>query len=240
MNIFPAIDLKDGKCVRLFQGKFDEVTTYNNDPINQALTFVNHGLTNLHVVDLDGARTGIQSNLKIITELCSIEGLSVQVGGGVRNLESIELLLKSGASRVIVGTAIFKVQGFIRSLQKHFSKDQIVIGLDFKKIDERLIIHTHGWDQPSNFTMHDFLDKNDYFHNILATDISLDGAMKGPNIDTYKSLLQSFPWINLIASGGISSLQDIINVKNSGMSDVIIGKALYEEAISLIELSNVS
>ena len=240
MNIFPAIDLKDGKCVRLYQGKFDAVTTYNDDPVNQAMEFVNYGLTNLHVVDLDGARTGIQSNSKLITELCSINQLSVQVGGGVRNLKSIELLLKCGASRVIVGTAIFREKGFIETLKSNFSKEQIVIGLDFKKINDRFIIHTHGWDQASNFTMYDFLEKNDYFFNILATDISLDGAMKGPNIEFYESLLKSFPWMNLIASGGISNLQDIINVKNAGMSDVIIGKALYEEAVSLEQLSNVS
>ena len=240
MNIFPAIDLKDGKCVRLYQGKFDEVTTYNNDPVNQAMEFVDNGLTNLHVVDLDGAKTGVQSNSNLITELCSINQLSVQVGGGVRNLQSIELLLKCGASRVIVGTAIFRDKGFIQSLKSNFSKEQIVIGLDFKKINDRFIIHTHGWDQASHFTMYDFLEKNDYFYNILATDISLDGAMKGPNIEFYQSLLESFPWMNLIASGGISNLQDIINVKNAGMSDVIVGKALYEEAVTLEQLCNAS
>ena len=237
MKIFPAIDLKNGRCVRLLNGDFNQVTEYNSDPIEQAIIFKSKKLNFLHIVDLDGAETGKQLNQEIIKEILKISDISIQVGGGIRSIEKIENMLNMGVARVIVGTAIFNGD-FLTDLEKNFESKQIVLALDFKIQNQIPTIFTHGWQDNSNTSLHDFLNNHLFFKNILATDISLDGAMEGPNFDVYKEILELFPALNLIASGGIRSLEDLNKLKVLNLKEAVVGKAIYEKNISLVDLSN--
>jgi len=238
MIILPAIDLKNGNCVRLLQGDFNQLTNYNLNPINQAQEFMDHGFDYLHIVDLDGAQTGAQDNLPIIKQLASNPQLKVEVGGGIRSIEKATNMIELGVTRIIVGTALFETPGFLDDLQRNFNPDQIVLGLDFKNIQDKPMIFTHGWQNQSSVNLMEFLSTYSYFTNILATDISLDGAMQGPSLLVYQGILETFSSINLIASGGISCVQDIQDIKGLGCNEVVVGKAIYENAISLRELAN--
>ena len=237
MKVIPAIDIKNGKCVRLMRGDFSKSTIYEISPLNQAKIFENAGFNLLHIVDLDGAETGKQLNHEIIKEILKISDISIQVGGGIRSIEKIENILKMGVSRVIVGTAIFNGD-FLIDLEKNFESKQIVLALDFKIKKQIPTIFTHGWQDNSNISLHDFLSNHLFFKNILATDISLDGAMEGPNFEVYKEILELFPAINLIASGGIRSLEDLNKLKALNLKEAVVGKAIYEKNISLVDLSN--
>jgi phosphoribosylformimino-5-aminoimidazole carboxamide ribotide isomerase len=239
VNILPAIDIKNGKCVRLLHGDFNQLTDYNLDPIRQAEEFLDHGFSYLHVVDLDGAQSGSQDNLSIIKQLASNPQLKLEVGGGIRSIEKANNMIELGVTRIIIGTALFEIPNFLDDLQANFDPDQIVLGLDFKDIQGQPMIFTHGWQNQSSVNLIEFLNAYSYFSNILATDISLDGAMEGPSLHTYKSILHRFSSINLIASGGISSIKDIEHVKILGCKEAVIGKAIYEKAFSLKELANV-
>jgi len=237
MTIIPAIDLKNGCCVRLLRGDFDNLTKYNNDPINQANIFLENNFNYLHVVDLDGAQTGKQLNISVIKELLQIPNLSLQVGGGIRKIRDALEMLEIGVSRIIIGTSIFS-EGFLDGIRKNFDADQIVLALDFNEIEGTPYIYTHGWKDNSNVNLYDFISDNSFFNNFLATDISLDGVMKGPSINTYQKILNMFPSINLIASGGITSIDDVIKLKQINIKESIVGKAIYEKKISLSELRN--
>ena len=240
MNVIPAIDIQNGKCVRLVRGGFSFSTIYNHNPIQQAEVFLDSGFNFLHIIDLDGAETGKQRNLDIIKELLKLKGLLLQVGGGIRSIYEVEELLRLGAERVIVGTAIFSLPSFIEDLQNNFSSEQIVLGLDFKVMNKKPIILTHGWNQSSEIGLFEFLEKENYFNRILATDISLDGVLEGPNTNIYEMLIQKFQSINLIASGGVSSLDDLKDLRSLSVKEVIVGKAIYENRISLSDLKNVN
>lgn len=237
MRILPAIDLKNGHCVRLLQGDFNKVTKYNSDPLAQANYFKLNKLNHLHIVDLDGAETGNQLNSNIIKKILEISDITLQVGGGIRSIQKAESMLNMGVSRVIVGTALFQ-GNFLQDLKMNFDADQVVLALDFKINNLIPTIYTHGWQDNSQIDLYDFLDTQSFFSNILATDISLDGLMKGPSFDVYKEILNLFPSLNLIASGGIKSLQDLDELKALQITETIVGKAIYEENISLRDLSN--
>lgn len=237
MRILPAIDLKNGHCVRLLQGDFNRVTKYNSDPLAQANYFKSNQLNHLHIVDLDGAKTGNQLNVNIIKTILEIPDITLQVGGGIRSIQKVESMLNMGVSRVIIGTALFQ-ENFLQDLKKNFDADQVVLALDFKINNFIPTIYTHGWQDNSQIDLYDFLDAQSFFSNILATDISLDGLMKGPSFNTYKEILKLFPSINLIASGGIKSLQDLDVLKAMKITETVVGKAIYEENISLRDLSN--
>jgi phosphoribosylformimino-5-aminoimidazole carboxamide ribotide isomerase len=237
MRILPAIDLKNGHCVRLLQGDFNKVTKYNSDPLAQANYFKLNQLNHLHIVDLDGAETGNQLNSNIIKKILEISDITLQVGGGIRSIEKAESMLNMGVSRVIVGTALFQ-GNFLQDLKMNFDADQVVLALDFKINNLIPTIYTHGWQDNSQIDLYDFLATQSFFSNILATDISLDGLMKGPSFDVYKEILNLFPSLNLIASGGIKSLQDLDELKALQITETVVGKAIYEENISLRDLSN--
>jgi phosphoribosylformimino-5-aminoimidazole carboxamide ribotide isomerase len=237
MRILPAIDLKNGKCVRLLKGDFNKITEYNSNPLDQVNIFLTNQLNYLHIVDLDGAETGNQLNRNVIKQIARISNLSLQVGGGIRSIENVASMLEMGVSRVIIGTALFK-NSFIKELERNFDNEQIVLALDFKIINKIPMIYTHGWQDNSEIALYDFLRNNSYFTNILATDISLDGAMKGPSFHEYGEVLNSFPLINLIASGGIRSLDDLNALKEMNINESIVGKAIYEQNISLLDLKN--
>jgi phosphoribosylformimino-5-aminoimidazole carboxamide ribotide isomerase len=238
MIVLPAIDLKNGNCVRLLQGDFNQLTNYNSNPLKQAQEFVDNGFDYLHIIDLDGAQTGSQENLPIIKELASNRHLKLEVGGGIRSIEKATSMIELGVTRIIVGTALFETPGFLIDLQKSFDPDQIVLGLDFKNIQDQPMIFTHGWQNQSSVNLMEVLSTYSFFINILATDISLDGSMQGPNLNAYQSIIENFPSINLIASGGISCIKDIHDVKSLGCKEVVVGKAIYEQAISLKDLAN--
>jgi phosphoribosylformimino-5-aminoimidazole carboxamide ribotide isomerase len=237
MRILPAIDLKNGHCVRLLQGDFNRVTKYNSDPLAQANYFKSNQLNHLHIVDLDGAKTGNQLNVNIIKTILEIPDITLQVGGGIRSIQKVESMLNMGVSRVIIGTALFQ-ENFLQDLKKNFDADQVVLALDFKINNFIPTIYTHGWQDNSQIDLYDFLGAQSFFLNILATDISLDGLMKGPSLNTYKEILKLFPSLNLIASGGIKSLQDLDVLKAMKITETVVGKAIYEENISLRDLSN--
>jgi phosphoribosylformimino-5-aminoimidazole carboxamide ribotide isomerase len=237
MKILPAIDLQNGRCVRLFKGDFKAVTEYNHDPLAQVKIFKSNGLNYLHIVDLDGAESGNQLNKGVIDKILEIPDISIQVGGGIRTIQQVENMLEIGVSRIILGTALFQ-ENFIKDLKNNFDSSQIVLALDFKIINNIPTIYTHGWQDNSEIPLYQFLSDQPFYSNILATDISLDGAMLGPSFSIYKDLLDLFPSINLIASGGIRSLDDLNKLKLLNIQEVIIGKAIYEKNISLRDLDN--
>ena len=237
MKILPAIDLKNGNCVRLLKGNFEKVTEYNSDPLSQANIFKENQLNYLHIVDLDGAETGKQLNLGVIKEILQISDILIQVGGGIRSIAKVESMLKMGVSRIILGTALFQ-DNFIQDLKSNFDSKQLVLALDFKVSNDIPKIYTHGWQDSTELSLHDFLSNQSFFSNILATDISLDGAMQGPSFNIYKDILNIFPTINLIASGGIRSLEDLDDLKVLKIKEAIVGKAIYKKNISLEDLNN--
>ena len=237
MKVLPAIDLKDGNCVRLFKGNFSQITKYNDDPINQVKTFLDHDLNYLHIVDLDGAESGNQLNINLIKEILKIPSIKIQLGGGIRNIDSISRMIDLGVSRVILGTSIF-TDNFLNKVKANFDPNQIVLALDFKNIEDELMIFTHGWKENSKVNLFDFISDNSFFKNILATDISLDGVLMGPSFNAYKKILDLYPSINLIASGGIRSKKDLNALSKLNVKEAVVGKAIYEQEISLTDLSN--
>ena len=237
MKIFPAIDLKNGSCVRLLKGDFNNLTEYNKDPIDQAKIFLKNNFDYLHVVDLDGAQTGNQSNISVIKELVKIPNLRIQVGGGIRTIDDALKIIDMGVSRIIIGTSIF-AKGFLTEIKNKFNPEQIILAIDFMETEGIPYIYTHGWQDNSHINLFDFMSDNSHFKNFLATDISLDGVMQGPSFKTYEKILAKNPSINLIASGGITSINDLSKLKRIKIKESIVGKAIYEKQISLSDLNN--
>jgi phosphoribosylformimino-5-aminoimidazole carboxamide ribotide isomerase len=234
MKIFPAIDIKDKKCVRLIKGNFDNQTIYNQSPLDQASKYKEFGLLNLHIVDLDGALTGELINLDIIESIIKKLGISVEVGGGIRSIEKIERYLNIGVNKVILGSAAIKNPNFLKEACEKF-KNKIVLGLDAKK----KMILISGWKETTDQTAENYLKKvNSYgFSRLIYTDIERDGTKTGPNIDETKSIakISAAP---VVVSGGISSIQDVKKIKelkNFNIEGVIVGKAIYDGDIKLNE-----
>jgi len=234
MKIFPAIDIKDKKCVRLIKGNFDNQTIYNQSPLDQASKYKEFGLLNLHIVDLDGALTGELINLDIIESIIKKLGISVEVGGGIRSIEKIERYLNIGVDKVILGSAAIKNPNFLKKACEKF-KNKIVLGLDAKK----KMILISGWKETTNQTAENYLKKvNSYgFSRLIYTDIERDGTKTGPNIDETKSIakISAAP---VVVSGGISTIQDVKKIKelkNFNIEGVIVGKAIYDGDIKLNE-----
>ena len=234
MKIFPAIDIKDKKCVRLIKGNFDNQTIYNQSPLDQASKYKEFGLLNLHIIDLDGALTGELINLDIIESIIKKLGISVEVGGGIRSIEKIERYLNIGVDKVILGSAAIKNPNFLKEACEKF-KNKIVLSLDAKK----KMILISGWKETTDQTAENYLKKvNSYgFSKLIYTDIERDGTKTGPNIDETKSIakISAAP---VIVSGGISSIQDVRKIKelkNFNIEGVIVGKAIYDGDIKLNE-----
>ena len=234
MKIFPAIDIKDKKCVRLIKGNFDNQTIYNQSPLDQASKYKEFGLLNLHIVDLDGALTGELINLDIIESIIKKLGISVEVGGGIRSIEKIERYLNIGVDKVILGSAAIKNPNFLKEACEKF-KNKIVLGLDAKK----KMILISGWKETTDQTAENYLKKvNSYgFSRLIYTDIERDGTKTGPNIDETKSIakISAAP---VVVSGGISSIQDVKKIKelkNFNIEGAIVGKAIYDGDIKLNE-----
>jgi phosphoribosylformimino-5-aminoimidazole carboxamide ribotide isomerase len=239
MNIIPAIDILDGKCVRLLKGNYSHVTIYNKNPIEQVKIFKNAGFKNIHIVDLNAAKTGGDENLEIIQNISCIENIEIQVGGGIRTIEKATQLLSNNIRRIIVGTAAITNEAFRDQLKNYIDVNKIIFGLDFNLSNDIPLLSIHGWTKSTDINLYDYINNNKWIKNILATDISVDGTLKGPNLNIYKNLLANKN-INLIASGGIGSLEDINSLRSIHCNECVVGKAIYENKISLQDLKNVN
>ena len=236
MKIYPAIDVKDGRCVRLVQGKFSDVTVYADDPVEMALKWEKLGAEYLHVVDLDGARVGEPVNTAVISKMAVNLGIPVQLGGGIRSIEMMEILLCKGIQRVILGTSAVNDQELVKKAVNTFDNN-LVIGIDAKNG----FVAIEGWAKTSSFTAIEFAKKMEELgaKTIIYTDIDTDGMLSGPNLKAMEEMVKAVN-IEIIASGGVSSIEDIKNLKNVGVSGAIIGKALYTGNIDLAEAIKVA
>ena len=233
MKIFPAIDIKDKKCVRLVKGNFDNKTEYEISPLEQAGKYKDHGFKNLHIVDLDGALTGETVNLDIIQDIVSKFDLKVEIGGGIRNIDSIQKYIDIGAEKVILGSAAIENKNFLKEVCKKFP-NKVALGLDAK--DGYLSVS--GWKEKSNKLTLDYLKEvNDYgFSRLIYTDINRDGMKLSPNFEE-TSKIAKISNCPVIISGGVSSIADIRKAKTlENIEGIIVGKAIYDEDISLSEL----
>ena len=241
MKILPAIDIKEGKCVRLTKGDYSQVTHYFDNPLDVAKKWIDQGSMNLHIVDLDGAKSGKTINYDIIAEIRnSYPDIYMQIGGGIRDIESINKYINIGVNKVIVGTRVVSDPSFLKRIPSDI-KEKVIIDLAVK--DGKLAVH--GWNNSSDFTLQDFIKilESNNIQEIVFTDVSKDGMLEGMNFSEISNIL-SFSSIPLIASGGVTSIDDIkylYGMNEIKISGVIIGKALYENKINLkdaIKLSN--
>jgi phosphoribosylformimino-5-aminoimidazole carboxamide ribotide isomerase len=242
MIIYPAIDLRGGRVVRLTEGKFDQEKTYGTDPLAVARDFKAAGATWLHVVDLDGTKDPAQRQTPLVQQLARESGLLVQTGGGIRDEAQVEALLASGAQRVIVGSLAVREPARVKGWLARFGARHIILSPDVR-IDPTGTprIAAAGWQETTGVALDDFL--NDYLavglQHILCTDISRDGKLTGPNTALYAQLVQKFPSLQIQASGGVSSLDDLRVLKATGAAGAIVGRALYEKKFTLKEALSV-
>ena len=236
MKIFPAIDLYDNKAVRLFKGDYAQMTVYNDDPVAVARDFKAAGAKQIHLVDLAGAKAGVPVHAQTVQKIVSETGLFAEIGGGIRNMETIEKYLEAGAGRVILGTAAVTDEAFLKEALARFG-DKIAVGADV--LEGKIAIK--GWIEKTDYTLDSFLDKMQTLgvKTVICTDISKDGAMKGTNRALYKELTEKYA-LNVVASGGVSSIDDIRALADSGVYGAIVGKAYYIGAINLKEAIEVA
>ena len=231
MNVIPAIDLIGGRAVRLQKGDYDKVTVYSNDPVSVAKSFEQSGASFMHVVDLDGAKDGSTANLETIKNIVESTSLFVEVGGGIRNIETVRRYLDMGVGRVIIGTAAVKDPEFLKEAVKEYG-ERIAVGIDIK--DGMVAIK--GWTEISDMSCNDFCRMLEEIGvtTVICTDISKDGMMSGTNLELYRGLNRDFS-IRIIASGGVSTLDDVRALKEMKVFGALLGKALYTGAIELSE-----
>lgn len=229
MELFPAIDLRDGKAVRLLRGDYDQMTVYSDSPVETAKSFEAAGAGWLHLVDLDGAKSGNTPNFEIIKEICESCALKVEVGGGIRNIQTVQKYVQIGVSRVILGTAAATDPAFLQEAVVRFG-EKIAVGVDLK--DGRVAIH--GWTESSGLDGFEFCDRLQRLgvRTIVVTDISRDGAMQGVNLELYKQLREQFS-MDIIASGGVTDMSDLLKLDEAGVYGAIMGKSLYTGSIDL-------
>ena len=232
MQLYPAIDLKDGQCVRLKQGEFKEITVYSQKPEEVAALWQSQGATFLHLVDLDGALAGRSVNEKVIKKIADTVSIPIEIGGGIRSEEAIKSMLSLGVARVIIGTKAVENPEFIREVVKKFGQDRIVAGVDAKDG----MVAVEGWEKISGITASELCNRMKEYgvRHIVYTDISRDGMLAGPNVEYTKKLTEE-TGMNIIASGGMSSMEDLRQLYHAGVRGAIIGKALYEKRIDLKE-----
>lgn len=235
IEIIPAIDLIDGKCVRLSQGDYEAKKVYNEDPLEVAKMFEGAGIRRLHLVDLDGAKAKHILNQSVLEKIASNTSLIIDFGGGVQSDEDIEIAFNSGASMVTGGSIAIRNKELFTSWITKYGADKIILGADCK--DHKIAVS--GWQEATSVEVIPFI--GDYnqkgISKVVCTDISKDGMLQGPSIDLYKDILNVFPNLYLIASGGVSCFQDILDLEKTGVPAVILGKAIYENRVTLKELS---
>ena len=238
MEIIPAIDIIDGKCVRLTKGDYDACKTYSDSPLDMALRFQDAGIRRLHLVDLDGARSKHIVNYPTLEAITAHTDLTVDFGGGIKSTVDFETALGCGASMVTVGSTAVTDPELMSKWIEDFGQEHIILGADARDG----MISVNGWKEDSALKLNDFIRgyMQKEITQVLCTDINRDGMLQGPATELYKSLLKEFPGIKLIASGGVSSVQDLTNLKEAGLPAAIVGKAYYEGRITLDQLSRLS
>lgn len=236
MNIFPAVDIYDGKVVRLYKGNYDEMTVYGDSPLAVAKEFETAGAKFIHMVDLEGAKMGGVPNLSSVAAVAQQTSLFVEIGGGIRSMDVVDSYISAGVGRVIIGTAAVKDEPFLVEALKKYG-DKIAVGADVK--DGRIAIK--GWLETSEYTLDAFLMRMVELgvKTVICTDISKDGAMSGTNLELYSSLAKKYP-VDIVASGGVSSISDILALRDMGLYAAIVGKAYYTGAIKLGEALEVA
>ena len=236
MVIYPAIDLFDGKAVRLFKGDYAQMTVYNENPVSVALDFKAQGATHIHLVDLEGAKSGTTPNLETVCAIKAATGLFCEIGGGVRSMEVVRRYLEAGIDRVILGTAAVTDEGFLRSAVETYG-EKIAVGIDIRDG----FVAIKGWTEKSQENAMEFTAKMQKLgvKTLICTDISRDGAMQGANHGLYQELAERFR-MNIIASGGVSSMEDVKRLSAMNIHGAIIGKAYYTGAVNLAEAIEVA
>ena len=239
MRIIPAIDLKDGKCVRLLKGDFERTTEYSSDPAAVGRQFAALNVQDLHLVDLDGARSGEQQNHEIVTGIVRETGFDVQLGGGIRSRGDVERWLNRGVTRCVVGSVAIEQPEMVKDWIREFGSDHIVLALDvrFDSSGEPMLT-THGWTTDSGVSLWSYLDGFDPIQHVLCTDVDRDGAMLGPSVDLYRNILARYDGIQLQASGGVRNLYDLEILRSIGCPAAISGRALLDGEISAEEVSS--
>lgn len=234
MEIIPAIDIIDGKCVRLTHGDYNQKKIYNEHPLEVAKEFEDAGIKRLHLVDLDGAKAGSVKNWRVLEGIAGSTSLIIDFGGGIKSEKDVQIVFNSGAVLATVGSiAVKDDNGFVNWIKKYGAKN-FLLGADVK--DEKITIT--GWTEQTDIWIYDFIEQ--YMEKgvtqIFCTDVSKDGALEGPSTELYKNIVQKFPSLHFIASGGVSSIDDVYQLQQMGCKGVIIGKAFYEGRIALNEL----
>ncbi len=234
IEIIPAIDVIDGECVRLTKGDYAQKTTYFKDPADVAMRYRDAGLKRLHLVDLDGAKAAAPVNLAVLERVVSRTGMDVQYGGGIKSAESLRAVFDCGANRAICGSIAVSDPEAFRGWLREFGAAHIILGADIKEG----FIATHGWLQSSQRTVEQLIEDfvPDGLAQVICTDISKDGMLQGPSFALYERLQRLYNVINIIVSGGISSMEDILRLNAMGLRSVIVGKALYEGRITLKQI----
>lgn len=241
MKLIPAIDLRGGKCVRLFQGDYDRQTDYSDDPVGMARRFSALNVRDLHVVDLDGARSGEQMNRSIVEAITEETHLAVQLGGGIRDAATISTWLELGVSRCVIGSAAVSEPDTVTAWLTRFGPDRIVLALDVRiDADGLPFLTTHGWTETSDVSLWNRIEHYCAagLRHVLCTDISRDGALAGPNIELYQEALERFPGLALQASGGVRHIEDLYALKAAGLPAAISGRALLDGTISADEVAS--
>jgi phosphoribosylformimino-5-aminoimidazole carboxamide ribotide isomerase len=235
MQIIPAIDIIDGKCVRLTEGDYAQKKVYNENPLEVALQFQDAGLERVHLVDLDGAKAGKIVNWKVLELLASKTSLKIDFGGGIKKQEDVRIVLEAGALWATVGSVAVKDKNALLQWMDHYGADKFLLGADVK--GELLAVG--GWLETTAINIYDFIAEYLQYgiQQIFCTDISKDGRLEGPSLELYKSLIEKNKNLHLIASGGVSSMKDLEALRSIGCAGAIVGKAIYEGRISIQELN---
>jgi phosphoribosylformimino-5-aminoimidazole carboxamide ribotide isomerase len=237
MEIIPAIDIIDGKCVRLTQGDYAQKKIYNEHPLEVAMAFEDAGLKRLHLVDLDGAKAGKVRNWKVLETIAGRTGMIIDFGGGIKTAADVDIVFNSGAAQATVGSIAVKNGELFVSWLEQYGSERFLLGADVK--DEKIAVA--GWTETTDTWVYDFIrgymEKG--VRQIFCTDTSKDGLLQGPSLELYKNIMTEFPALEFIASGGVGEMEDIYRLKDIGCKGVIIGKAIYEGRIALKDLTRI-
>ena len=236
MEIIPAIDIIEGKCVRLTHGDYEQKKVYNENPLEVAKSFEDAGIRRLHLVDLDGAKAGTVTNWKVLERIAGKTGLTIDFGGGIKTEKDVAVVFDSGAALATIGSIAVKDPELFTQWLEKFGPEKFLLGADVK--NEKITIS--AWTEQTGIWIYDFirqfLDKG--VQQIFCTDVAKDGALEGPSIELYQNIVKKFPGLHFIASGGVSSMEDLYRLEEVGCSGVIIGKAIYEGRIQVQQLQN--
>ena len=238
MQIIPAIDIIDGNCVRLTQGDYGQKTIYNKNPLEVAKEFEASGLSRLHLVDLDGAKSGAVQNWKVLEAIASKTSLVIDFGGGIKTDADLTLVFESGAAMATIGSLAVKNAAIFEQWLQKYGADKFLLGADVK--NEKIAVG--GWLETTEIDIYDFIKQYiaKGIQQVFCTDVSKDGKLEGPAIELYKNIITKFPTLHFIASGGVSSIKDLEDLKKIGCAGVIVGKAIYEGRITLHALQKIN